>query len=384
MVNPFTLKVIPPDHAFCNRAREMKDLVSYAKSKANVVLFSPRRYGKTSLVKKVQAEVERQGCLTLYVDFFGLASTDDIADRVAGSVYGVLHPRKSLWQKALDVFKTLRPVIRQTEDGGVVISVEPVSSGISGIELLDKTMEELGEFIRQTSSGLHIVFDEFQEITELKDHRIEGVLRRHIQEQQASYFFVGSRRRVLLEMFTERSRPFFQSALLYKLKCLPHDELSGFIASRFKQAEKKCPLKVAEKISMKVSQHPYYAQKLAFHVFEISKTTVNEKDVEKAFYPLLEGEKAVFEAILQGIAPGRIALVRALAKEPSSSILSAGYMKRHDLKSVGGVQSALKKLSELDLIEKDAGGVWRVVDPIFREYLLGACSNSPSQGAFRK
>ena len=116
----------------------------------------------------------------------------------------------------------------------------------------------------------------------------------------------------------------------------------------------------------------------------VPKTTVNEKDVEKAFYPLLEGEKAVFEAILQGIAPGRIALVRALAKEPSSSILSAGYMKRHDLKSVGGVQSALKKLSELDLIEKDAGGVWRVVDPIFREYLLGACSNSPSQGAFRK
>ena len=372
MANPFTLKVVPPGRAFCNRVREMGDLLSYAENNVNVVLFSPRRYGKTSLVKKVQTELENKGYLTVYVDFFGLVSTDDIATRVAGSVYGVLHPRRSLWKKALAAFKTLRPVIRQTEDGGIVISIEPVSSGISGIELLDKTMEELGRFIRETPGGLHLVFDEFQEITELKDSRIEGVLRKHIQEQQASYFFVGSRRRILLGMFTERRRPFFQSALLYKLGRLPHDELSDFLALRFRGAGKECSSGIAEKISLKVRQHPYYAQKLAFHVFEMSGTTVHEKDVEKAFCSLLEGEKVVFEAVLQGLAPGQIALVRALAKEPSSSMLSAEYMKKHDLKSVGGVQSALNKLSRLDLIEKGDGGVWRVVDPVFRDFLVAA------------
>ena len=73
--------------------------------------------------------------------------------------------------------------------------------------------------------------------------------------------------------------------------------------------------------------------------------------------------------MIQGLAPRQIALLRALAKEPSKSVMSMAYIKRHNLKSVGGIQAALLKLSKLDYIEKGDSNVWRIVDPILHQWL---------------
>jgi hypothetical protein len=368
MANPFTVKVIKREVSFFNRTEELKDLAAYAKNKTNVLLFSPRRYGKTSLVKMVQKKISQDNFLTVYVDLFGLTSIDDIANRIAKAVYNVIHQQKTLMRKALTVFMSFRPVMRPTEKG-VSISVEPMTQTLFGIDLLDKTMEDIGTFIEQSRKKIHVVFDEFQEITELRTPQIEGVLRKHIQEQPVSYFFVGSRRRILLDMFTDRRRPFFQSAISYRLKKIPHDEFTRFICDGFARAKKDCSLKVASGLAKKVSNHPYYVQKLALLTFEVSQKKVTSADAETAFNLLLEDERVLYEAILQGLAPKQIALIRALAKEPSQSVLSSQYMKQHDLKSIGGVQAALKKLSQLDLIEKARDKCWCVVDPVFSNWL---------------
>ena len=191
MNNPFVLGVIPPEAPFCDRSKELKELISYAKSDANVVLYSPRRYGKTSLIKRVQSILANQGFIAIYVDFFGLSSTDDIAGRIAKSVYKTLYNQKTVFEKAVKMFKAFRPVMRPS-DTGISLSVEVIPQNVSGIELLEKTMEDLGRFITQSKVGINIVFDEFQEITELKSPEIEGVLRKYIQEHQASYFLLAA------------------------------------------------------------------------------------------------------------------------------------------------------------------------------------------------
>jgi DNA-binding MarR family transcriptional regulator len=87
---------------------------------------------------------------------------------------------------------------------------------------------------------------------------------------------------------------------------------------------------------------------------------------------LIQGEKPVFEAIIQGLTPQQIALLKAVAKEPSRFIMSMNYMKRHHLNSIGGIQSAAKKLEQLDCIEREqgaTGGRWRVVDPLLGRWL---------------
>lgn len=372
MANPFTLRVIPPFFPFCNRTIELQQLCSHADNKANVVLFSPRRYGKTSLIRKLQSDLSDKGFFTVYVDFFMATSENEIARRISQSIYSVLHERASLLDKGirfLKTFKTFRPVFKPSPESGVSFSVEPVSLVMPGIDLIDNVMEELGVFIRRESINAHIVFDEFQEICELKNSPIEGTLRRHIQEQQASFFFVGSRRRILLDMFTRKNRPFYQSAIMYPLRSLPDKELVSFLVNRFKEGGKSCTIRIAEKISEKVSQYPYYAQALAYNIFEISEDIVSEDDIQTGFNNMMASERYGYEAVVQGLTGPQIALLKALAVDPVSKILSTEYMNRHRL-SAGGIQYARNKLEKLDLIEKH-NNVWKIVDPVFCCWLAG-------------
>ena len=370
MPNPFTMRVIPPDAPFCNRTEERKDLCRHAMNQASVVLFSPRRYGKTSLVKKVQHEIEEKAVFTFYADLFMVASVNEVAERIAKSVYTVLHKRESLLKKGarmLKTFKTFRPILKPSPESGFTLSVEPVSTTATGTELLDNVLEDLGAFIREQHANVHFVLDEFQEITELKGPSIEGILRKHIQHHEASYFFVGSRRRVLLDIFNQRNRPFYQSAIMVPIHTLPHDELVPFLEERFESGGKKCPESVAELISRRTHQYPYYAQALAYNVFDLSGKVIRSEDVDAGFDRLLSSERYAYEAVVQGLTGPQITLLRALAASPSLHILSSEYLARHKL-TAGGVQYARKKLVELDLIEKHKD-LWRVVDPVFKEWL---------------
>jgi hypothetical protein len=370
MNNPFTMRVIPPDSPFCNRSRELAELSSHATNQANVVIFSPRRYGKTSLVQKIQADIEKKDFLTFYIDLFMVTTVEEVAQRIAKSVYSILHKRESLLEKGaryLKTFKTFRPVLKPSPESGFSLGVEPASISTPGEELLDTVLAELGLFIQKEKSKFLFVLDEFQEITELKGPSLEGVFRKHIQRHRASYFFVGSRRRVLLDIFNQRSRPFYQSAIMYPVPPLPHEQLVSFLVEQFAAGGKNCTRIAAEEISRRTSQYPYYAQALAYNVFESSGKAVKMEDVEAGFEMLLSSERYGYEAVIQGLTSSQIDLLRALAKSPSAKILSSDYIGRHKL-TVGGVQYARKRLIELDLIEEHQN-VWRVVDPVFCHWL---------------
>ncbi|MBW1861513.1 MAG: hypothetical protein JRJ02_03965, partial [Deltaproteobacteria bacterium] len=145
MANPFILRVIPPFFPFCNRTIELQQLCSHADNKANVVLFSPRRYGKTSLIRRLQSDLYDKGFFTVYVDLFMATSENEIARRISQSIYSVLHERESLLDKGvrfLKTFKTFRPVFKPSPESGFSFSVEPVSSVMPGIDLIDNVMEE--------------------------------------------------------------------------------------------------------------------------------------------------------------------------------------------------------------------------------------------------
>jgi len=369
MNNPFVLGVIGPGEPFCDRSRELQELTAHAEGRANVVLYSPRRYGKTSLVRRVQAVLAEKGFTVIYVDLFGVTTMDEVANRIAKGIYVVTRQSESMFKRAVKILKTFRPVIRPTESGdSFSLSVEPVAATNSVTGLLDGTMENLGEFIRQSPGGIHVVFDEFQEITELNGLQIEGILRSHIQTHGASYFFVGSRRRLLTDMFSQRNRPFFQSSIMIELDALPHDELAGFITDSFWAKGKSCPREVAEAISRKVSQHPYYSQKLSFHEFEMTHETARLEDVWKSYERVSDEERHFFEATLQGLTLRQIALLKAIAGDPGLPVFSSAFLGRHRL-SQGMVQKALPKLVRLDLIEKSEQNKWHIVDPLLEVWL---------------
>jgi hypothetical protein len=370
MGNPFYLQEVPVEAPLCDRENELKDLQSYAEAGANVVLFSPRRFGKTSLVRRVQSRLAENGAVVIFADFFGAGSVEDVAARLAKAVYGFTHGKSLLWKTALRTVLSFRPVLKPDPSGGISLSVEPASPGRGGLELLEETISALHDFIENAKRPVHIALDEFQEIVTLREAlQIEAALRTHIQRQKASYFFIGSRRRVLLGIFNERQRPFFQSAINYPLGLLPSADLGKFISWQFRENGKPCTQEMGLRLASLMGCHPYYSEKLGFFVYEMA-DEVTEEAIQAGLQKLIMSEKPVFEAILQGLSPHQRLLLKAIALEPAMKILAGGYIQRHGLGSTGGVQHSARQLEDLDLIERQGDrGPWQLVDPILAMWL---------------
>jgi hypothetical protein len=370
-VNPFTLKEIPDGSAFCNRHKELKDLTGFGSAGENVLLYSPRRYGKTSLVRKVQGHLESHGAITAYCDLFGVSSIEDIAGRIARSIYTITRKDEGLFQKAIRFLTSFRPVLSPSPDGGVSVSVQPAYRSGSW-ELLDNTMESLEKFVQDVPNLVHVALDEFQEITEIENSlRVEGRLRHYIQRMKCGFVFVGSRRRILLEMFNDRKRPFFQSTINYEIVTLPRAELIDFMVSKFKEAGKVLSNDLGAHVCDLFGHHPYYIQKFCFFLFDRVEHTVTAEDVSEIYRLVLESERALFEALLRRLTAKQIAVLTAVAKEPTKKLFAAEYMGRHGLKSTGGIQRGLSVLTGEDLVERHpSDGIWKVVDPLLGRWLV--------------
>lgn len=369
MPNPFLTKTLPPDAPFCDRRDELAELLGHAESGANVVLFSPRRYGKTSLVRRVQHQLGGQGILTVYADLFAVDSTLDAAARIARAALAALHARESLLGKGkrlLKHFTSFRPVFRPGEEG-FDLSVEPARE--DPLDLLERVLAELGAFAARTGQRVNVALDEFQEVCRLRDSaRIEGIMRGQIQGQrEVSYFFLGSRRGMLLAMFNDRKRPFFQSARMQELGALPRAELASFLAGLFAQEGKSCALETAGAVADAVQGHPYYSQLLAGELFTLAGREVDPDLLPRAIARMLDQERFGFEAILDKYTPAQTRILRTLAEHPGE-MLSREFTEKAGL-ALGTIQTGRKKLREEDLIEESPKGVWRVVDPVFAMWL---------------
>jgi len=369
--NPFQFREIPVDGPFCNRHLEFSDLVSRAQAGAAVVMYSPRRYGKTSLIRRVQAELAKEGVLTVFCDFFGVTTADDVAHRLAKSVFELTRSREPLFAKVVRLFGGFRPVLKPDETGTFSLTVETVGRKVDPMARLEETLAALEKFTTDHDMPVNIALDEFQEITEVAAAvQIEGLLRQYVQKLRCSFFFIGSRRRILLDMFNQRSRPFYQSAVNMVLPPLPLAEFGPFLSGLFREGGMVCAEADGGRLAGLTACHPYYTQKLCFFLYEKGASEVSGPLINHALGDLLENETPVFEAIVQGLAPRQIALTRALAVEETGSVFAADYMARHDLGSSGGIQGALKKLSRMDLVEKAPSGEWKVVDPILKLWLI--------------
>ncbi len=371
MKNPFYFRVVPIEAAFCNREKELQELIRHAQNCANVVLISPRRYGKTSLVKRAQDTLSKKGIITVYIDLYGVSSMEDVASRIASDIYRAVHKQQSLFDRLTRYISLFRPVISvdPLSGGGMSVGVDVVK-GRTGKELLEHALSGLSTATQESELVWNIAIDEFQEIVELKEYKyIEGTMRSYIQLQnKVSYFFVGSRRRILSDMFNNKNRAFYKSAINLQIDVLPEKELVEYLIGKFSSAGKVCAEETAKKICEFSRRNPYYSQKLGYHIFEICSGVVTEEDVVQGYINLMEDEKNIFEMMTRGLTSRQIALLAALAKEPAQFVFSHEYISRHNLGSVGAVQVGVKKLIHFDYIE-EKDGVLQVVDPVFADWL---------------
>jgi len=366
--NPFSLggKGIP----LCDRQDEMRSFRRHAQNGQNVLVYGSRRLGKTMLIREVQRHLAQDGFLVVFCDLFGVVSIEDISARICRSIFEVTHKHEPLHKKAIRALSTFRPTMRPSPDGmELLFSVEKTSSQI-GIDVLEQTFSDLASLLERSQENIHIVFDEFQEITEVeKGVQVQGVMRKYIQNMSASFFFVGSRKRILSQMFHDRSKPFFQSTFDYEVGALPEQDFISYIIQRFEFGGKTIQEREAEAVYKFVSGNPYYMQKLCYILFDTCEKKIDTEDhVYQSVENLLDAEEGYFEANIDALTPRQKSLMKALAKERTQNIYSNEYIKKHNLGSIGGIQQSVDTLSKNDLITKE-NTTWKVVDPVMEAWL---------------
>jgi uncharacterized protein len=369
--NPFHIGVAEEKEDFCDRITEKEELLQYARNGQKVVLYSPRRYGKSSLVYQIQKQLSTEGFLNAYTDLFPITSERELMAKFASAVFrgiGRGADPRTLYDKLKGVFTRFVPSI-EVGPGGFSISAKFDSEAKPEL-LLDDILAGIQAFVKEKKVRACIVLDEFQEVVNLNEsRRIEGTIREHMQRQkEIAYFFVGSRRRMLLDMFTDKSRPFYKSAFSYSLKEIPREEFIPFIAQKFTRSGKKCPKENAAAIYDRVRGYPYYVQKLAYQAWDLAEKQCTDAIIERASSLLTQTEAVDFEGIWSGLALVQRALLKAIAKQPTRSLYNKEYLERFGL-SVGGAQRALGALHARDLVETDEEGRFRLTDPVMAAWL---------------
>ena len=380
MRNPFTLGIVTEKN-LCNRNKEIQDLLRYARNGENIVLFSPRRYGKSSLITTVLELLEREKFLTVYVDLFPISSQHDFILRFSAGVFkgiGVGVDPRSLGERIANLFKKLVPSLEVKPDG---YSLSVKFDRTAGVDLLlDDLMAGLYAYVKKKKTRACIALDEFQEITELPESKkIEGILRSHIQfQKEIAYFYVGSRRRILNDMFLNKSRPFYKSAFSYVLKEIPREDFVPHIQGRFRDTGKICPPEVAASIYDLVRGYPYYVQKLASIAWDMTTKRCTAEITKDAYHLLLTMEAIDFEGIWMGLTLIQKSVLKAIAREPTPSPYGREFLERNRF-SLGGTQRAIKALLSRDLIERDLENRYRLTDPVMQGWL---CEGEKVTGTF--
>lgn len=368
--NPFAFGVFVSGEQFYDRTEIRTDLMRYIRNRQNVLLYGPRRYGKSSLAADVAEELRREGRVCVWFDLMKVNSLEHFVVEYAKAAYAVASRVERNLQKVLDFFRALRPKVSVGTDGETSFGIEMEAGGAG-----PDTVEEVLSLPERLAGDGRIVvfFDEFQEIGRLSsDLVLERIFRSVIQRQKkVDYVFLGSKTHTLRRMFTDAARPFYESAAVLCMSKPPEDESVAFLVSRFGSAGMVCPESVARAIMAAANNIPYYLQALGAEVFDRVKTQgereVRPEDVAAAEEKLRRQKRDVFDARLEALTAGQRTLVTALAHETTREF-SEDYRRRHGLGVYTTVTSAAKTLLDRGLLECEVG-VYRVADPFFAAYL---------------
>jgi hypothetical protein len=373
--NPFRFGDLALDEAFTDRRDELKELTSDIRNGQNVVVFAPRRYGKSSLIWRAAHELVRSHkVLVAQVDLMKAPTKERFAEKLAASIYeDIASTLYKVRDRAINVFQGLRIVPTMTLDtaGAVGFSFQAAVAQAD----LDATIEHLLELPAQLAAERNrrvaLVFDEFQEIVRI-DPNLLPLMRSVFQEQaDVSHVYLGSKRHMMEQIFNDENEPFWRSAKQMELGVIPPALFAQFIVTQFERTGRTAGEEVVERLLAITHSHPYGTQELAYTLWEVTPEgeTVTDDGLDEALERVLRSENAHFSRIWDRASRAQRVTLEALARDPGKQALSNAYRRAYNLPAASTVQGALEALTEDELVERVETG-YRIAEPFMAEWLL--------------
>jgi hypothetical protein len=366
-INPFRYTEPVPPSELIDRDSEADDLLRTAVAGNNSRLIAPRRYGKTSLLKRVLDDARGEGWAAVYVDFFGVLTLADVSARIERAYAAQLEGRLASWFAG--VRRRLRPTLRFGAEEQIPAELELSLDPQAEPPLLDR-LALPRRILDRTGHRTLVVFDEFQDVLAAKD-RADATIRSEIQHHgdAASYVFAGSQLGMMRRLFADKRRALYGQARAVELSPLAPDDVAEDVARRFAATNRD----VGGALDLLLDAgegHPQRTMLLANALWdEIGPGDVATDEQWFAAY-----DRAMIEvrdelrAIWIGFSTGQRRVLSAVA-ENLEGLYAGG--RRHGGSRGGAVKSAIRALADQGEVTEDGRRPtgYRVVDPLLRQWI---------------
>lgn len=371
MCKKFVYGVAVSDYNFIGRERETKRLLDNFKGGINVILMSPRRLGKTSLVKHVCNKLDDKDIITVYLDIFGCKSEYDFYNKLTAEVLKQTASKHELWfEEAKEFLYRLTPKISFSPEPNSDFSI---SLGITPKTHTPEEVLQMAETIAiKRKKRIVICIDEFQQIGEMSNSKqIQARLRTVWQHQKhVSYCLFGSKHHLMSTIFLHRSMPFFQFGDTISLNKIATEDWVEYIVSHFADGKRTISHALAEEICKFTENYSAYVQQLAWLVFTLKEEgeTVTEDDVRQAENDLLATNDILFMQMIEPLSEFQLNFLRAIALGIKKDFGLSEVREEYNLGSYSNITRLKTALLERDLIEKQNTELV-ITDPIFAKWL---------------
>lgn len=368
--NPFVTNGYVGAEYFCDRVNETDFLVRMLTNENNIALISPRRLGKTDLIRHCFEQPEiKEHYYTFVIDIYATKSLEDFVHVLGKAILDTLRSKgRSAWELFLNVVLSLRSEISFDVNGSPVWGV-----GLGTVHNPSVALDEIFRYLSQADRHCLVAIDEFQQITRYDDgDNVEAALRTYIQRcPNANFIFSGSQRHLMGEMFTSPARPFYQSVTVFNLKPIPLDKYSEFAKEKFEKAGKHLADGVVESLYEQFDSITSYMQKIMNYLYQITQKgeTCTLSMIDEAIGYILDISSDTYEGMLYQMPEKQRNVFIAIGSDREVKGISGGdFAKRHHLPSPSAVVSAVKGLLEKDFITQDKN-VYKVYDKFFQLWL---------------
>lgn len=352
--NPFLFGKAVEGTYFTDRTEDARRLTANLTHGINTILISPRRWGKTSLVKRVLPDVEHTGIKTVFIDIFQCKSEYDFYHAFSTAIIKQTSSKLNEWVEMGKAF--LSNVSPKFSFGADPINDFSLSFEWNQQDNTETEILQLPEKISQ-KKGIKLVvcLDEFQQIADFADtDKFQKKLRSVWQHQQnVTYCMFGSKKHLMENIFNDKSKPFYKFGDMMFIKKIPTDEWVKFICAQFRETGKSITAKQAAKICELTENLSSYVQHLSWIVWYKSDKTVTDNDITSAIDDLLEQNKVFFQREVEQLSELQLNFLHALANGVSSGFSRKEVIKKYRLESSANVQSIKRSLLKKDLIDID-------------------------------
>ena len=374
---PFMYGLIAENDNFIDRIKDRKQLKTFLGGGINVMLISPRRWGKSSLVKAAMEELKQEDkqVKVCYLDASRIISEEEFYNKFAIAV--IESASSTLEKKWADFKQYVQALIP-----GVKLKTSAFDAVEMEMELNFTPLKDSAERVLQLpeqisiDKGLHIIvcIDEFQQLSYLPNwKKMEATMRSVWQHQHhANYCLYGSKRHMMMDIFNNSNNPFYRFGQVLYMKKIEKQYWMPYIIEGFTKTGKYISEELASKICDTVQCHSWYVQQFSLFIWMNTETEVTEEIINRQLQVVIDTNADMFAKDIENLAASQVAMLRAVSAG-ETQFNAKEVVKRYGLGAPRTITLNKKALITRDIIEVNDDS-YRFVDPIYalwfkREYM---------------